>query len=121
MSESEFLAPLVTGGVRLRGAVIALPVYNVHNADPACEHLLPIPSLEKLRDGVLHNECVGCDGKWRGVDLTGVAGAPLFWLDHMPSCTAVAAVETEIRGLGGDPRGITWEAVPFEGPRRRSS
>jgi len=119
MSESEFLAPLAAGGVRLRGAVVALPAYRVRNADPACEHLLPIPSLEKLRDGVLHNECIGCDGSWRAVDLS--VPMPLFWMDHRGDCTAVAAVETEIRGLGGDPGGMTWEAVPFEGPRRRSS
>jgi len=113
--ESEFLAPLVTGGV-LRGAVIAVPVFNVRNTAPDCDHLLKIPALEKLRDGVLHNECVGCDGGWRPVDLT--VPSPLFWMDHR-DCTAVAAVETAIRGLGGDPSGITWEAVPFEGPRRR--
>ncbi len=115
---SSFLAPLVTGGV-LRGAVVALPAYNVRNADPRCDHVLKITSLERLRAGVLLNKCIGCEGGWRPVDLT--VPSPLFWLDHGPDCTAVAAVETEIRGLGGDPRGITWEAVPFAGPRRRSS
>ncbi len=119
MSESEFLAPLVTGDVRLRGAVVALPTYIVHNSDPDCDHVLKIPSLEKLRDGVLHNECVGCDGGWRAVDLS--VPMPLFWMDHRGDCTAVAAVEAAIRGMGGDPRGVTWEVVPFEGPRRRSS
>ncbi len=115
----EYLEPLVPDGAASRGAVVALPVYNVRNADPACEHLLPIPSLEKLRDGVLHNECVGCDGKWRGVDLS--VPMPLFWMDHMVGCTAVAAVAIEIRGIGGDPSRIALEVVPFAGPTRRSS
>ncbi len=116
----EYLEPLVPDGAASRGAVVALPVYNVRNADPRCDHVLKITSLERLRAGVLLNKCIGCEGGWLPVDLT-TGRTPLFWLDHTTDCVAVAAVETEIRGLGGDPRGITWEAVPFEGPRRRSS
>ena len=119
MSESELLAPLAAGGVRLRGAAVALPAYRVRNTNPDCEHLLPIPSLEKLRAGVLLNECIGCKGKWRGVDLS--VPMPLFWMDHRGDCTAVAAVEAAIRGMGGDPSRIALEAVPFEGPRRSIS